>query len=94
MAGCVALHGLEPGVCEMKRFYVRPQFRGQGIGKALLNTALAEARAMGYHRVRLDTVEPIMQDAVRLYRAYGFREIAPYRANPIEGALYMELELD
>ncbi len=94
LAGCVALHRLEPGVCEMKRFYVRPQFRGQGIGKALLNTALAEARAMGYHRVRLDTVEPIMQDAVRLYRAYGFHAIAPYRPNPIEGALYMELELD
>lgn len=90
LAGCVALHPLEPGICEMKRLYVRPQFRGQGLGKALLNAALAEARAIGYQRIRLDTVEPIMQDAVRMYRAYGFCEIAPYRENPIQGALYME----
>jgi ribosomal protein S18 acetylase RimI-like enzyme len=93
-AGCVALHPLEPGVCEMKRFYVRPQFRGRGVGKALLNAALAEARVIGYRSMRLDTVEPVMQDAVRMYRARGFREIAPYRANPIAGALYMELSLD
>jgi ribosomal protein S18 acetylase RimI-like enzyme len=94
LAGCVALHPLEAGICEMKRLYVRPQFRGQGVGKALLNTVLAEAGAIGYQRMRLDTVEPIMQDAVRMYRAYGFREIAPYRSNPIEGALYMELVME
>lgn len=94
LAGCVALHALEPGVCEMKRLYVRRQFRGQGLGKALLNTVLAEARAIGYLCMRLDTIEPIMQDAVRMYRAYGFREVAPYRENPIQGALYMELTLE
>lgn len=93
LAGCVALHPLEPGICEMKRLYVRPQYRSQGVGKALLKAALAEARAIGYRRMRLDTVEPVMQDAVRMYRAHGFREIVPYRANPMEGALYMELEL-
>ena len=92
--GCVALHPLQPGTCEMKRLYVRPQFRGHGVRKALLNTVLAEARAIGYRRMRLDSVEPVMQDAVRMYRAYGFREIAPYRENPIPGALYMELILD
>jgi ribosomal protein S18 acetylase RimI-like enzyme len=72
---------------------VRPNYRGHGIGRALLNTVLAEARAIGYQRMRLDTVEPVMQDAVRMYRAYGFREIQPYRKNPIPGALYMEIEL-
>jgi ribosomal protein S18 acetylase RimI-like enzyme len=77
----------------MKRLYVRPNYRGQGIGRALLNTVLAEARAIGYQRMRLDTVEPLMEDAVRMYRAYGFREIAPYRENPIPGALYMEIDL-
>lgn len=94
LSGCVALHPLESGVCEMKRLYVRPQQRGHGLGKALLNAALAEARAIGYRRMRLDTVEPAMQDAVRMYRARGFREIAPYRSNPMEGAMYMELTLD
>ena len=93
LAGCVALHPLQAGVCEMKRLYVRPQYRGQGIGRALLNTVLGEARAICYQRMRLDTVEPVMQDAVRMYRAYGFREIPPYRENPIPGALYMEIEL-
>ncbi len=92
-AGCVALHPLEADVCEMKRLYVRPQFRGLGIGRALVDRILAEARAAGYSRMRLDTVAPIMRDAVRMYRALGFGEIAPYRANPIPGALYMEREL-
>jgi carbonic anhydrase len=94
LAGCVALHPLQSGVCEMKRLYVRPQHRGHGLGKALLNAALAEARSIGYGSMRLDTVEPVMRDAVRMYRARGFREIAAYRANPMEGALYMELNLD
>lgn len=78
----------------MKRLYVRPQYRGQGIGRALLNTVLGEARAIGYQRMRLDSVEPLMQDAVRMYRAYGFREIPPYRENPVPGALYMEKEIE
>jgi len=92
-AGCVALHNLEPGVCEIKRLYVRPQFRGTGLGKMLTSTVISAAKSIGYKRVRLDTVEPKMKTAVGLYRALGFREIAPYRPNPIEGAMYMELEL-
>ena len=92
-AGCVALHGLEPAVCEMKRLYLRPTYRGQGLGRKLAEAVISEARAMGYKHMRLDTVEPIMRDAVAMYRRLGFREIAPYRLNPIEGALYMELDL-
>jgi putative acetyltransferase len=93
LAGCVALHTLEPGVCEMKRLYLRPQFRGKGLGRAVAERIIAEARHIGYRRIRLDTVEPIMKDAVAMYRKLGFKEVAPYRPNPIAGAIYMELEL-
>jgi ribosomal protein S18 acetylase RimI-like enzyme len=93
LAGCVALHKLEPDVCEMKRLYLRPQFRGKGLGRNLAEHIAAEARQIGYQHMRLDTVEPIMKDAVAMYRKLGFKEIAPYRENPIAGAMYMELKL-
>ena len=93
LVGCVALHKLEAGICEMKRLYVRPQFRGKGLGKVLTERAIAEARQLGYQQLRLDTVESEMRTAVAMYRTLGFRVIKPYRANPIESALYMELEL-
>ena len=93
LAGCVALHKLEAGICEMKRLYLRPQFRRKRLGRALADQIIAEARQIGYQRMRLDTVEPIMKDAVAIYRKLGFKEIASYRPNPIAGAMYMELEL-
>jgi len=92
-AGCIALHKISRDISEMKRLYVRPQFRGKGLGKALAERIIVEAREIGYKKLRLDTVEPVMRTAVAMYRQLGFRDIAPYRANPIEGALYMELEL-
>jgi putative acetyltransferase len=93
LAACVALHKLAPDTCEMKRLYLRPQFRAKGLGRALAERIIAEARQIGYRRMRLDTVEPVMRDAVMLYRKLGFKEIAPYRPNPVDGAMYMELDL-
>jgi ribosomal protein S18 acetylase RimI-like enzyme len=77
----------------MKRLYLRPNFRGKSLGRALADRIITEARQIGYQRMRLDTVEPVMKDAVAMYRKIGFREIAPYCTNPITGALYMELSL-
>lgn len=91
-AGCVALRKMEEGVCEMKRLFVRPEYRGAGIGKALAERVVAAAKELGYRRMRLDTLERL-GEAVGLYRAMGFVPIDPYYENPLPGAMFWEKEL-
>lgn len=91
-AGCVALRRIDGHVCEMKRLYVRPEYRGKGVGRELIDTLMNSAREIGYARMRLDTL-PSMVQAIVLYRRLGFREIPPYGANPVPGALFFEYKL-
>ena len=92
VAGCIALRKLEDNQCEMKRLYVRPQYRCQNLGRALANKVVEDARQIGYRQMVLDTL-PFMTSAQKLYRSLGFCETEPYCYNPVQGALYMRLEL-
>ena len=93
LAGCVALRPWEDDICEMKRLYVRPAFRGHGLGRQLVEAVLVEARQAGYLRMRLDTLAS-MHAAQALYRAFGFHPIPPYGQHPVPGTVFMELDLN
>jgi GNAT superfamily N-acetyltransferase len=93
LAGCIAMRKLEPGVCEMKRLFLRPAYRGKGLGRVLVESIIDEARKLGYTYMRLDTLPGRMDQAIALYQSIGFVEIEPYYNNPVANAKFMQLEL-
>ena len=93
LMGCIALRPLGPKTCEMKRLFVRAEYRDRGLGRVLVEAIIEEARKIGYTHMRLDTIADRMERAIALYRSIGFVEIPPYRQNPVDTATFMELDL-
>lgn len=91
-AGCVAMHDLGQGICEMKRLFVLGRFQGRGLGRELASGIISRAKARGYSAMRLDT-HPWMESAKALYGHFGFESIPAYRYNPIPGVTCFELQL-
>ncbi len=92
VAGCVGVRAVESGVCEMKRLYVRPEYLGKKIGKALVEAIIEAGKELGYRAMCLDTL-PFMKVAIPMYQSYGFQPIAPYYDTPIKGTIFLELDL-
>lgn len=92
VAGCIGLRKIDSENCEMKRLYVRPQFRGERIGQKLVQRILDDAREIGYENMLLDTL-PFLQSAIRMYRELGFVEIPSYNNSPMDTSIYMKLSL-
>ena len=93
VAGCVGVRPHEPGVCEMKRLYVRPEFRGLGLGRDLAERIITESRNMGYGQMKLDTLG-FLKAAIHVYQSLGFREIGSYYDNPLQEVMYWQLDLN
>jgi ribosomal protein S18 acetylase RimI-like enzyme len=93
IAGCIALRKLDDSTSEMKRLYLRPEFRGRGLGEPIVQTLIHEAKLIGYSKIRLDTIPGRMDQAINLYRSIGFKEIPAYYDTPFGDTLYMELDL-
>lgn len=92
LAGCIGLRKLDEQNCEMKRLYVRPRFRGNGIGDILVRKIIEDAKEIGYSHMLLDTL-PFLKSAIHMYRTYGFYEIPSYNDSPMETSIYMRLDL-
>lgn len=93
VAGCAAMRKIGEHVCEIKRLFVRPQYRGMGIGRMLAQEIICRARHAGYHVMYLDTLA-ILERAIALYRSLGFQETEPYYHNPLDGVVYLQLDLE
>ena len=93
IVGCIALRAIVENTCEMKRLYVRREFRGRGLGRRLVESVIAAGKEIGYSRMRLDTLPGRMDQAIALYERLGFKDIPAYYNNPVKGARFMELAL-
>ena len=93
LVGCVALHAVGPTTCEMKRLFLRPEYRSRGLGRVLVEAIIEEGREIGYTHMRLDTISDRMGRAVELYKSIGFVEIEPYYQTPVDTTKFMELDL-
>ena len=92
LAGCIGLRKIDNDNCELKRLYVKPQFRGKKIASFLVKYIIAEAKEIGYKHILLDTL-PFLETAINMYKNYGFYEIESYNNNPMENLIYLKYDL-